>query len=194
MCNCQHTGNWCSTIKAVGNTDHTRQTWIHMQSLLSPLPRCGPVVEGVSGKVHNWTVPLLNHLHQHHDEESFIWFKDSDFLNSLMCYFLHFFCLQVIFSSPEPKTQVSYCHSTLSVVWPSTNFCIFNFFSRTAWWILMKLGRDKVLMVPYKCCCFSARSAQGWIQGGEKIVHGSPLLQEISVTNLQWQTECIAII
>ena len=44
----------------------------------------------------------------------------------------------------------------------------------------MKLGRDEVLMVPYKCCCFSARSVQGWIQGGAKIGHGGPLLQEIS--------------
>ena len=24
----------------------------------------------------------------------------------------------------------------------------------------MKLGMDEVLKVPYKCCCFSARSAQ----------------------------------
>ena len=46
--------------------------------------------------------------------------------------------------------------------------------------ILMKLGRDDVFMVPYKCCCFSARSAQGWIQGGAKIGHGGPLLQETS--------------
>ena len=39
----------------------------------------------------------------------------------------------------------------------------------------MKLGRDEVFMVPYKCCCFSARSAQGLIQGGAKIGHrGSP--------------------
>ena len=44
----------------------------------------------------------------------------------------------------------------------------------------MKLGRDEVLMVPYKCCCFSARSAQGRIQGGAKIGHGGPLLQETS--------------
>ena len=44
----------------------------------------------------------------------------------------------------------------------------------------MKLGRDEVLMVPYKCCCFSARSAQGRIQGREKIGHGGPLLQETS--------------
>ena len=59
-----------------------------------------------------------------------------------------------------------------SVVRPSVNFHIFNFFSRTPWWILMKLGRDEVLMVPYKCCCFSDRSAQGRIQGGAKIGHG----------------------
>ena len=62
----------------------------------------------------------------------------------------------------------------------SVNFHIFDFFSRTAWWILMKLGRDEVLMVPYKCCCFSARSTQGRIQGGAKIGHGGPLLQETS--------------
>ena len=39
----------------------------------------------------------------------------------------------------------------------------------------MKLDMDEVLKVPYKCCCFSARSAQGRIQGGAKIGHwGSP--------------------
>ena len=36
----------------------------------------------------------------------------------------------------------------------------------------MKFGMDEVLKVPYKCCCFSARSAQGRIQGGAKIGHG----------------------
>ena len=50
----------------------------------------------------------------------------------------------------------------------------------------MKLGMDEVLKVPYKCCCFSARSVQGRIQGGAKIGHGGggggggPLLQETS--------------
>ena len=44
----------------------------------------------------------------------------------------------------------------------------------------MKLGRDEVLMVPYKCCCFSARSVQGRIQGGVNIGHGDPLLQRTS--------------
>ena len=42
-------------------------------------------------------------------------------------------------------------------------------------WIFSKLGRDEVLMVRYKCCCVSARSVQGRIQGGAKIGHrGSP--------------------
>ena len=44
----------------------------------------------------------------------------------------------------------------------------------------MKLGRDEVLMVPYKCCCFLARFAQGRMQGGAKIGHGGPLLSETS--------------
>ena len=53
----------CGTIKAVRNTDHTRQTWIHMQTPLSPLAGCGPVDEGTSGKVLNWTVRSLNHAY-----------------------------------------------------------------------------------------------------------------------------------
>ena len=44
----------------------------------------------------------------------------------------------------------------------------------------MKLGRDEVLMVPYKCCCFSARSAKGRIQVGAKIDHRVSLLQQTS--------------
>ena len=32
--------------------------------------------------------------------------------------------------------------------------------------------RDEVLMVPYKCCCFSARSVQGRIECGVIIGHG----------------------
>ena len=44
----------------------------------------------------------------------------------------------------------------------------------------MKLGRDEVLMISYKCCCFSARYAQGRIKGGAKIGHWGPLFQESS--------------
>ena len=108
----------------------------------------------------------------------------------------------LLFSSPEPKARVS-SHLSQRLEWAiviahrpssvrpsvvrrpsvrpsSVNFHIFDFFSRTTWWILMKLGMHEVLMVPYKCCCFSAKSAQGRIQGGAKLVTGGPLLQETS--------------
>ena len=98
-----------------------------------------------------------------------------------------------IFSSPEPKAQVSYCHSAPSVVRPSVrpssssvNFHIFNFFSRTAWWILMKLGMHEVLMVPYKCSCFSARSAQRRVPFFKNLL--------LQTRRLHRQTECIAVI
>ena len=48
---------------------------------------------------------------------------------------------------------------------------IVSSYYKTTRWILMKLGRDEELMVPYKCCCISARSTEGWIQGGVKIGH-----------------------
>ena len=47
----------------------------------------------------------------------------------------------------------------------------------------MKLGMDEVLKVPYKCCCFLARSAQGRIQVGAKMGHGSPLLKKTSFSD-----------
>ena len=85
------------------------------------------------------------------------------------------------FRAQEPKAPVTYCDHALSVVCrlsvvrPSSvrkTIYIFCFFSRTAWWILMKLGMDEVLKVPYKCCCFSARFAKGRILGGAKIGNG----------------------
>ena len=33
--------------------------------------------------------------------------------------------------------------------------------SRTDRWIFTKLGRDEVLMVPYKCCCFCGQVRPG---------------------------------
>jgi hypothetical protein len=48
----------------------------------------------------------------------------------------------VIFSSPELKAQVSYSDRLLSVVRLSVNFYIFDFFSRSAWPILTKLGTN----------------------------------------------------
>ena len=55
-----------------------------------------------------------------------------------------------------------------------------SLYHRTASWMFTKLGKDEVLMVPYKCCCFSARSVQGRIQGGAKIGQRGPLLQQTS--------------
>ena len=60
----------------------------------------------------------------------------------------------------------------------------------------MKLGRDEVLMDPYKCCCLSGRSAKGRIQGGVKICHGVPFFKKLLLQTgrLQRETECIAMI
>ena len=57
---------------------------------------------------------------------------------------------------------------------------IVRLYYRTVYLMFTKLGRDEVLMVPYKCCCFSARFVQGRIQGGAKIGHRGPLLQRTS--------------
>ena len=40
--------------------------------------------------------------------------------------------LGLLFSSPEPKVQVSYCYNAVSVIRPSVNFHIFTFFSGAA--------------------------------------------------------------
>ena len=47
---------------------------------------------------------------------------------------------------------------------------------RIAWWILTKLGRDKVLVTPHIYIDSWAESVQGWIQGGAKIGPGGFLL------------------
>ena len=72
-----------------------------------------------------------------------------------------------------------------------------SLYYRTAEWMFTELGRDEVLMVPYKCCCFSARFVQGRIQGGAKIGHGEvPFFNKLLLQTgrLQQQTECIAMI
>ena len=67
---------------------------------------------------------------------------------------------------------------------------------RTDRWILMKLGRHVVLMVPHLCLNFSANSAQGWIKGGAKRSMRGPFSKELlfQIGRLQQQTECIAVI
>ena len=80
-----------------------------------------------------------------------------------------------IFSSPEPKARVSYCHSALSVVHPSVrpssvrpsvcpsvprpsgvNFHIFDFSSETAEQNSTKLDRKQDVNALYQVCVFQA--------------------------------------
>ena len=61
------------------------------------------------------------------------------------------------FSSPEPKAQVSYCHSAPSVVRPSSvNFHIFDFSSETAERNSTKFDRKQDLNTLYQVCVFRA--------------------------------------
>ena len=62
-----------------------------------------------------------------------------------------------IFSSPEPKARMSYCHSAPSVVRPSgVNFHILDFSSETAEWNSTKLDRKQDLNALYQVCVFRA--------------------------------------
>ena len=67
-----------------------------------------------------------------------------------------------LFSSPEPKAQVSYCHSAPSVVRPSVrrpssvNFHIFDFSSETVERNSTKLDRKQDLNALYQVCVFRA--------------------------------------
>ena len=72
-----------------------------------------------------------------------------------------------LFSSPEPKAQVSYCHSAPSVVRPSVrpssvrrpssvNFHIFDFSSETTERNSTKLDRKQDLNALYQVCVFQA--------------------------------------
>ena len=68
---------------------------------------------------------------------------------------------------------------------------------KIAWLIFTKLGRDKVLMTLHICIDSWAKSAQGWIQGGAKIVpRGGPFSKELLLQTgrLQQHTDCIAVI
>ena len=70
-------------------------------------------------------------------------------------------CVSTFFSSPEPKAQVSYCHSAPSVVRPSVvrpsvNFHIFDFSSETAERNSTKLDRKQSLNTLYRVCVFRA--------------------------------------
>ena len=82
-----------------------------------------------------------------------------------------------------------------AVVRPLT-FHIFDFFSRTSWWILMKFCRYEVLMVPYKCCCFRQILPGADPGRGKNRSRGVPFCKKLLLQTgrVQRQTECIAMI
>ena len=90
-------------------------------------------------------------------------------------------CLACIFSSPEPKARVSYCHSAPSSVVVVRKLFTFSTSSPEPldgfWWNLVGMKYSWSLT---SVVVFSARSTQGLIQGGAKIGQGGPLLQETS--------------
>ena len=96
---------------------------------------------------------------------------------------MNFLCIYLGEKSVGGCTNACICMGTHSQ--PLQQSCLMDVYER-----------DEVLMVPYKCCCFSAGSVQGRIQGGAKIGHGGPLLQRTfsQTGRLQQQTECIAVI
>jgi hypothetical protein len=76
----------------------------------------------------------------------------------------HKTCLTLpLFSSPDARGHVRYCHHLASVLiavrrlpslLSSVTFYILIFFSETIWPIGTKLARDVHWMVPYKVCVF----------------------------------------
>ena len=86
-----------------------------------------------------------------------------------------------IFRAQEPKAPVTYCDHVLSgVCCPSVRCPLdslhFQLLLQNRLMDFDETGIDEVLMVPYKCCCFSARC----IQGG-----GGSLLQRTSPSDLK---------
>ena len=79
-----------------------------------------------------------------------------------MTIFPFYLYLSLVFSSPEPKAQVSYCHSSSSVVNPSVcrsssvNFHAFDFSSRISQQNSTKFERKQDCNVLYKVCVFRA--------------------------------------
>ena len=87
----------------------------------------------------------------------------------------------MIFSSPEPKAPVNYCHNAPSGVRPSgETFHILDFFSRTAKWILKKLwGLMKYSWSLTSVAVFPLDRAD---PGGAKIGQGSPSSSDLKAS------------
>ena len=70
-----------------------------------------------------------------------------------------FFCVLTVFSSPEPKAQVSYCHSAPSVVLQSVRkFSHFRLLLWNRWTEFNKTWQEARSKRPLPSLCFSGRS------------------------------------
>ena len=72
---------------------------------------------------------------------------------------------------------------------------IISLYYRTTKWMFVKLGRDEVLMVPYKFVVFRPDPSRGGSRGKNRS-QGVPFFNELLLQTgrLQQQTECIAMI
>ena len=96
----------------------------------------------------------------------------------------------LLFSSPEPKIRVSYCHSAPSVVRPSSssvvvrrpsvNFTFSTSFPKPLDWIWWNLVGMKYLWSLTSVVVFRPDLPRGGSRAGPKMVTGGPLLQETS--------------
>ena len=90
---------------------------------------------------------------------------------------------ECLFSSPEPKAQVSYCHSAPSVVRPSGVSKLFTFSTSSPelldgfWWNSVGLKYSWSLT---SVVVFRPDPPRGGSRAGPKKVTGGPLLQETS--------------
>ena len=88
-----------------------------------------------------------------------------------------------LFSSPEPKARVSYCHSAPSVVRPSSVRKLFTFSTSSPepldgfWWNLVGMKYSWSLT---SVVVFRPDPPRGGSRAGPKLVTGGPLLQETS--------------
>ena len=90
-----------------------------------------------------------------------------------------------IFRAQEPKAPVTYCDHALSGVRPSSVRRPLNYLHFRLLLQNHLMDFDETLygwstQGPLQVLLFLARSVQGRIQGGAKIGHGGPLLQETS--------------
>ena len=112
-----------------------------------------------------------------------------------LSYFTCTFLVTRLFSSPEPKAQVSYCHRAPSVIRPLT----FTFSTSSPepldgfWWNLVGMKYSWSLT---SVVVFRPDPPRGGSRAGQNRSWGVPFFKKLllQTRRLQRQTECIAVI